>query len=107
MRVILNQPLQIAGFRKPLPQGAIVTVVDEVEANQLKARGYFTETNKAATHDNFSIKAEKEAADKAAEAQAEQDEAVAEADAEADKPDATTSPQKSGAAKGGKANNRG
>lgn len=103
MRVILNQPLQIAGFRKPLPQGAIVTVVDEVEANQLKARGYFSATTKEATHDHLSIKAEKEAADKAAAEQATQEAAVAEADAEAEGAEATTVP-KSGAAKSGKAN---
>jgi len=108
MRVILNQPLQIAGFRNPLPQGAIVTVVDEAEANQLKVRGYFSETTKAATHDHLSIKAEKEAAEKAAAEQAEHNAAVAEADAEAESeiPDATTSPKASGAKGGGK-NNRG
>jgi hypothetical protein len=58
MRIVLNTSILIAGFKKPLPQGAIVTAVDELEAAQLVQIGYVSETDKKATHDNLSIKAE-------------------------------------------------
>jgi hypothetical protein len=84
MRAILNQTVQIAGFAKPVPTGAVVTVVDETEANQLFARGYMTKTTKEATHDHLSISAEAEAAAEAAAQVEVQKKAIREADA--DKP---------------------
>lgn len=105
MRVTINTSLLIAGFRKPLPEGAIVTVVDEVEAEQLIVRGYLSKTTKDATHDDLSAKAEDEAAAKAAAEAKKATEAVAAVDADADgkrqeaaagdgKVEATTAPTK-------------
>lgn len=84
MRILLNTSLLIAGFRKPLPENAVVTAVDELEAEQLIIRGYVSKTTKDATHDHLSIKAEKEEAEKAA-AEVEKNKAdVADVDAEAE-----------------------
>lgn len=75
MRIVLNTSLLVAGFKNPLPQGAIVTAVDELEAQQLVQIGYVSETDKKATHDHLSIKAEAAAAAKAAEEAGETPEA--------------------------------
>lgn len=84
MRILLNTSLLIAGFRKPLPEGAVVTAVDELEAEQLIIRGYVSKTTKEATHDDQSIKAETEAAEKAAADANKRKQDVAEVDADAE-----------------------
>lgn len=83
MKVKLNKPLLIAGFRKALPKGAVVTVVHEGEAKQLIARGYLTETNDKPTHDDQSAAAEDEAAEKQRAEARETKEVITQADADA------------------------
>lgn len=82
MIVKLNKPLLIAGFRKALPRGAVVTVVHEGEAKQLIARGYLTETKDKPTHDDWSATAEDAALEKQRAESRETKDAIAQADAE-------------------------
>ncbi|QYW02480.1 hypothetical protein CPT_Silvanus_006 [Stenotrophomonas phage Silvanus] len=58
MRIVLNTSLLVDGFKNPLPEGAIVTAINEEEARQLVLMGYVSETDKKATHDHLSRKAE-------------------------------------------------
>lgn len=43
MKIKLNTTLLIAGYRDPLPVGAVVEAHDVAEAGQLAALGYVTE----------------------------------------------------------------
>lgn len=67
MKMVLNTSLLVDGFKDPLPQGAVVTVINEEEARGLFPQGYASETDKKPTHDHLSNKAKAAAAAKASE----------------------------------------
>lgn len=50
MKIKLNTPMILSGYRNPISSGAVVEVVNEQEAAQLINMGYAVETDAAVTY---------------------------------------------------------
>ena len=57
MKIKLNTPMILSGYRNPISSGTVVEVVNEQEAAQLINMGYAVETDAAVTYTEVVVEA--------------------------------------------------